>query len=155
MDYKTKREIEIAEKIGRSPFITGWAIDYIESRLPDYKGSDNYGCDLADVLTESPNIDGSYIIGRRASWNFISEHVNDARDEYDYEKTEFGEVFHNPFENPEAFVCCMLINVVHAVMSRVPTVVENWDYSFELTETAIRDILGFLGRYEGKQEETE
>lgn len=127
--------------IGRSKEIVQWAIDYIEDTLPDYVGNDTYGADLGNLITEGPNNNGTY---EDDSWGFISKHINDARDEYEYEKNNFGEVLHNPFEKPEAFVVCMLINTVNDVLSQVPFVEEHWDGEFEITEEVVKEILDFL-----------
>lgn len=151
----TKRDVEIAGKIGRSPFITSWAIDYIETRLPDYEGANGHGADFGYTLTEKPNIDGAYIIGYRDAWAFISCNINDARDEYDYQVSEFGKPCCNPFEDPEGFVCNMLINVVNDIIGMVPKVLENWNNCFELTKDDIKEILDFLGRGDNPSESVE
>lgn len=149
------RDYRIAEMIGRSPEITSWAIDYIQDSLSDYKGSENYGCDLASVLTERPNVNGVYVVGVFAAWDFIGKHIHDARVEYDYEKDMFGEAPPNPFEDTEGFIVRMLINTVDQILSEVPIVKEHWDDDWELDDASIKEILGFLGRCEewsGKSE---
>ena len=127
--------------IGRSKQIVDWAIDYIKDTLPDYEGNTTYGCDLGNLITEGPNADGVY---ENDAWGFISSHIDDAKDEYDYEKDNFGEVLHNPFEDPDAFVVCMLINTVDAVLAQVPVVDDNWNDEMELTPEVIDEILHFI-----------
>ena len=134
----------LAKNIGRSEEIVEWAIDYINYKLPDYEGCTTYGCDLGSLITECPNADGAYIIGIKESIDFIASHFYDARDEYEYEKDNFGEVLHNPFENPEAFIVCMLINTVEGILSQVPVIEENWNDEIELTQDVIDEILNFL-----------
>lgn len=155
MSCYTKRDMQIAKMIDRSPEIVNWAIDYIQDKLPDYEGSENYGCDFAGVLTEVPNVNGCYIVGSKTSWEFITEHINDARDEYDYQVSNFGKPLHNPFEDPEGFVVCMLIDVVKQIMSEVSVVDEHWDDCWELTADDIKEILTFLGRGEEHPEDME
>lgn len=141
---KTEKKVNESispSSIGRSKAITDWAIDYIKDNLPDYEGVSTYGSDLGNLLTEGPNADGVY---ENDSWGFISSHRNDARDEYDYEMNAFGEVLHNPFEDPDGFVVCMLINTVDGVLSQVPFVDENWNNKFELTPEVIKEILDAL-----------
>ncbi len=123
--------------IGRSREIVDWAKDYILDTIDDYEGVSTYGADLGNLLTEGPNADGVY---EDNAWDFISKHIHDARDEYEYEKDNFGEVLHNPFEDPDAFVVCMLINTVDGIMSQVPFVDENWNDEFELTPEVIEEI---------------
>ena len=137
---KENNKLNIAD-IDRSKEIIKWAIDYIEDTLPDYVGNDTYGADLGNLITEGPNNNGIY---EDDSWGFISKHINDARDEYEYEKDNFGEVLHNPFEKPEAFVVCMLINTVNEVLSQVHFVEEHWNDNFEITGEVVKEILDFL-----------
>lgn len=122
----------------RSKEIKVWAADYIKGTLPDFEGQAVYGCDLASALTEMPNNNGKY---EEDSWGFIASHINDARDEYEYEKDCFGQVLHNPFDAPDAFVVCMLINTCEGLLADCPTVQANWDVSLELTPGIIQGIL--------------
>lgn len=143
---QTKENEQVKESIspssiGRSKEIVQWASNYIKDNLPDWEGQEVYGCDLGNDLTEGPNVNGIY---EDDSWGFISTHINDARDEYDYEKDNFGEVLHNPFEDPEAFVVCMLINTVNDILSQVPLVEEYWNDKLELTQENIEAILNYL-----------
>lgn len=130
----------IANSIDRSVDIVKWAIDYIIDTLPDYEGQSVYGADLGNLITEGPNANGIY---EDNSWDFISKHIRDAKDEYDYEKYNFGEV-KNPFEDPEGFVVCMLINTVEGVLAQVPIIDENWNDEIELTSDTIKEILDYL-----------
>lgn len=134
------RESVSPSAIGRSRAITNWAIDYIKDTLPDYEGESVYGSDLAFEITERPNVNGIY---EDNSWDFISKHISDARDEYEYEKDNFGEVT-NPFEDPEGFVVRMLINTVSDVLGAVPLVQEYWNDELELTKENINEILKSL-----------
>jgi hypothetical protein len=127
--------------IGRSKEIVDWAINYIKGVLPDYEGESVYGADLGNLITEGPNNDGYY---EDYGWPFLARHINDAKDEYDYEMDNFGEVLHNPFEDPYAFVVCMLINTVNDILGSVPIVEENWDDEFELTKQVIDKIIRAL-----------
>lgn len=136
-----KKEAVSPSAIGRSKEIVEWAKEYIEDNLPEWEGQSVYGADLANELTEEPNVNGIY---EDDSWGFISKHINDARDEYEYEKDNFGEVLHNPFEEPEAFVVCMLINTVNDLLAQVPVVDEHWNDDLELTKEVIDEILKAL-----------
>lgn len=141
---KTEKKVNESispSSIGRSREIVDWAIDYIKDTLPDYEGVSTYGSDLGNLITEEPNANGVY---EDNAWDFISKHIHDAKDEYDYEKDSYGEVLHNPFEDPDAFVVCMLINTVDGVLSQVPFVEENWNDEFELTKDIIDEILNSL-----------
>lgn len=143
-EEKQVKEAVSPSSIGRSKEICDWAIEYIEDTLPEWEGQSVYGADLGAELTEGPNVDGAYIIGRQKAMDFIRDHFNDAADEYEYEKDNFGEVLHNPFENPEAFVVCMLINTVEGLLGQVPVVEEHWNEELELTKEVIDEILKAL-----------
>lgn len=151
----SKRDYQIAEKIGRSPEITSWAIDYIQDHLPDWEGTETYGSDFANLLTETPNVNGVYIVGVKAAFDFIGKHIHDARDEYEYEKDVFGETPPNPFGDPEGFIVRMLINTVEQILGDVPTVNEHWGEYWEVSGEDIKDILTYLGRGEEHPEDGE
>lgn len=128
-------------EIGRSRDIVDWAIDFIEDELPEWEGKSVYGGDLATELTYTVNRTGSY---EDDAWGFISSHINDARDEYEYEEDQFGKVVCNPFKDPDGFVVCMLINTVDNILAEVPLVKENWNEYLELTKENIDAILKSL-----------
>lgn len=136
---------ELASNIDRSVFITRWALDYIEDTLPDYLDCETYSCDLGSLLTEAPNVNGIY---EENSRKFIADHFNDASDEYQYEKDNFGEVLHNPFFDPEGFVVCMLINTVESILANIPFVDENWNNKITLTQDVVNNILNWISETE-------
>lgn len=141
---KTVTESISPSSIGRSKKIVDWAIDYIKIKLPDYEGNTTYGADLGNLITEGPNVNGAYIIGRKKAMDFIGAHFEDAADEYEYEVNNYGKALHNPLENPEAFIVCMLINTVNDILAQVPIVDDNWNDEMELTPEVIDEILKAL-----------
>jgi len=52
----------------------------------------------------------------------------------------FGEVFNNPFENPEAFMVEMIIQGVNVLLSDVPTISKKWNEEIEITDELIKEI---------------
>lgn len=146
-EFKAKEEwrLKLSERIGRSNDIIDWACDFIEDELPEYEDTECIACDLGCKLTESINASG-YVV--KDAWAFLSNHLKDARDEYEYEKESYGNVLHNPFENPDAFVTCMMINVVEAILSQIPYIDEHWNDDIVLTKGVIRNILSHI--YPGK-----
>ena len=142
-EIKAKREwrLKLSERIDRSNDIIDWACEFIEDELPEWEDTECIACDLGCKLTESINASG-YIV--KDAWDFLSNHLKDARDEYEYEKENFGNVLHNPFENPDAFVTCMMINVVESILSQIPYIDEHWNDDIVLTKGVIRNILSHL-----------
>ena len=141
IEAKKEWRVKLSECIGRSNDIIDWACGFIEEELPNWEDTECIACDLGCKLTETINMYGHVV---NDAWNFLSNHLKDARDEYEYEKESYGNVLHNPFENPDAFVTCMMINVVEAILSQIPYIDEHWDDDIVLTKGVIRNILSHL-----------
>lgn len=116
------------------------AIDYIVNEFPEWEGQAVHGGDLGSYLTEDPNANGIY---EDDSWGFIKEHLEDAADEFNYERSEFGEAA-NPFDDPEGFVVRMLVNTVDAILARVPLVNERWNRRVDWTAEDIKSVIRWL-----------
>lgn len=142
-ELEAKREwrLKLSERIERSNDIIDWACEFIEEELPNWEDTGCIACDLGCKLTETINMYGRVV---NDAWDFLSNHLKDARDEYNYEKESFGNVLHNPFENPDAFVTCMMINVVESILSQIPYIDEHWNDDIVLTKGVIRNILSHL-----------
>lgn len=146
---RTKKELEakkewrkkLSANIERSDDIIELASEFIEKWLPDREDTKCYACDLGNNLTETINMMGYYVDD---AWAFLSNHLKDARDEYEYEKNNFGSVLHNPFEEPDAFVTCIMINVVESIISQIPYIDKHWNEQIFLTKGLIRNILSHL-----------
>lgn len=124
-----------------------WLEEMISDALDDYKdhSRDVYGAELAYTLFEGQNIDGSVTYSTYAAKEFIKEHWDAAGDYHEYMKENFGEVTHNPFDNPEAFQVGMLLEGAQQLLSDCAIVQENWNNNIELnacTTAFIKDDLG-------------
>jgi len=120
-------------------YCKGHAID----NLRDMQGWDisEYGCDLGMKLTESINVDGSATYNTYEAQEYIKEWFNEAAEVYEYEKSNYGEVLHNPFERPEAFMVCMIIYGIENMLSQCPTVNRFWNQKRLLSKTLINRII--------------
>lgn len=114
-------------------------MDFIEDKLYAYEGEFYYGSELAAELTHDENMDGGWIPGTQAAWDYIAEHRQVASDVFDYCRDNFGES-PNPLENPPAFTFYMLDYGVSNVLANCPTVY-NQDDEIELTGEVINQIL--------------
>lgn len=113
----------------------------IKDKLPEYIGREVYMCDLGIELTEGMNCDGTFTYNRKEAMDYLREWWDDASDYWEYEKFNFGEHFHNPFDNPEAYTVCMVIEGVRSLMSQCAEVDENWNDQVELTQEMCDSIL--------------
>lgn len=115
--------------------------EQIKNNLPEWIGQDVYMCDLGLELTQEMNCNGTFTFSRTEAMDYLREWWNDASDYWEYEKFSFGEHFHNPFDNPEAYTVCMVIEGVRSLMSQCTEVDENWNDQVELTQEMCDSIL--------------
>lgn len=117
--------------------------EYVIDKLNDWKGwnPSYYCCDTAYKITEEPNVNGTFTFSRAEAMDYIKEWWDDAAEYWDYEKNNFGEHFHNPFDEPEAFTVCMLIRGVESLLSQCSVIDENWDEEITFTNEIIEKLL--------------
>lgn len=118
-------------------FIKDFAIDELNDRL----GNNFYSCDLAHELTESINIDGSYTYSTYLAKQYIKEWFDEAGEIYQYQIDNYGQALYNPFEEPEKFHVCMIIEGVSALLNSCEFIQENWNDEIELTEENVNTII--------------
>lgn len=115
--------------------------EWIKEHIEGYIGQTFYGCDLGITLTEGPNCDGSCTYSRYEAVEYLKEWWWEAADYFEYEKSEFGlESIHNPFDNPECYMVCMLIEGVNDLIAQCEVIDKNWNDKFELTEEIAQQI---------------
>ena len=133
-------------------FIT-YCKHYIYDHIDDCRGQNVYPCDLGFTLTEYPNCDGTLTYSREAAKDYIREWWDEADDYFNYEKDNFGGAVLNPFENPEAYMVCMVIEGVRALIDdAVDTLGMNdqWNDEVELTADLIEKIKGAVEEFDGE-----
>ena len=118
--------------------------NYILEHIDDYEGQDHYACDFAMTLTEGPNIDGSLTYSSYEAKQYLKEWWDECGEYWDYEKDNFGEHTHNPFDNPEAYMVCMVIEGVASILSNCPEIEDNWNEKIELTAEVIQNIKDYV-----------
>jgi hypothetical protein len=141
LEEKKEWRIKLPARIDRSVNIIELASEFIEEELPKWEDTECNACELGRNLTEDINMMG-YVV--EDAWAFLSNHLKDARDEYEYEMNNYGSVLHNPFEEPDAFVTCIMINVVESIISQIPYIDKHWNEQIFLTKGLIRNILSHL-----------
>lgn len=120
---------------------TEYCKNYIKENIYNHEGANVYACDLGDTLTEGINIDGSATYSTYEAKEYIKAWFDDAAMVHDYMQFNFGEIFINPFEEPERFHCFMIIEGVNCLLSQCETIDSAWNEEIELTPETIEKIL--------------
>lgn len=122
--------------------------NYILENIENYESCSEYGCDLGWKITEGANCDGSLTYSNAAAMDYLREWYEECAEYWEYEKSEFGEVSHNPFENPEAYMVCMVIAGVNSILSECPVIEENWNDLIELDSKTIKSICDYVEEFD-------
>ena len=111
--------------------------------LEEMKGCDRsvHACDLGYELTQEINCNGTATFSTRAAKEYIRFWWDEAGDVIEYQKFNYGEILHNPFEEPEAFHVCMIIEGVNTLLSKCKTIDENWNDEIVLDRKTINKII--------------
>ena len=121
--------------------LTDYCKDFIINNIDDYSDQSIYGCDLGYTITEGINIDGTCTYSTYEAKEYIKFWWDEAAGYFQYEKDNFGENLHNPFENPEAFMVCMVIQGVNSLLSQISFINKNWNNEIKLTDKNIKKII--------------
>lgn len=127
--------------------------NYVLEHIDGYEGQEVYLCDLGFTLTEEPNCDGSLTYNREEAMDYLHEWWGEAAEYFQYEKDNFGaEYVHNPFEDPEAYMVCMVIEGVRGLIDRAISEIgldDEWNDEVELTADLIEKIKGAVEEFNG------
>lgn len=114
--------------------------DFIKNHIEDHLGQTVYACDFASEITMGINVDGSATYSTYEAKEYLKEWWDEAADYYQYEEDNIGEHRWNPFENPEAYMVCMIIQGVDLLMSKIKEIEEAWDDQIEVTQELCNSI---------------
>ena len=123
--------------------------NYIIETIDDFEGTTHYGCDFAYALTQGPNIDGSLTYSREEAKDYLHEWWNECAEYWDYEKDNFGENLHNPFDNPEAYMVCMVVEGVNLILANQKDIANHWNEKFNITHKVIERIKDYVAEWDG------
>lgn len=118
--------------------------NYVLDHIEEYEHSFVYGADLSWILTEEPNTNGTLTFSTEKAKEYLREWWTECGEYWEYEKDNFGEHTHNPFDEPEAYMVCMVIEGVASLLANAPVVDEHWNDSFELDADAIASIKEYV-----------
>ena len=113
---------------------------FICDRIDSFVGEMHYACDFASSITEEINCNPGVEFSKDEAINCIGRWIGDAAEYWDYEKYNFGEHFHNPFDKPECYVVCMIIAACDNLLMRCPTIDKFWNGKIEFTQDIIDNI---------------
>lgn len=114
--------------------------EHIADKIYDFVGSIYYGADFAYELTQTENVNGTLTFSAEESRNLISKYWDDAGEYWAYERINFGQHQHNPFDEPEAYFVCMVIQGVNSILGQTDVIQNLWNEQFELTNE-LADII--------------
>lgn len=121
--------------------------DYIAEHLGGYEGQRVYTSDLGWIVTEGPNADGTLTYSRELAKDYLREWWYEASDYFQYEKDNFGTP-QNPFENPEAYMVCMVIEGCRSLIDNALNTLDvDWNDEIELTADLIEKIKGAVEEF--------
>jgi hypothetical protein len=117
-------------------------IDYLKSFIKDnmsgYEGKKfDDGRELADMLTEGINANGTATYSAYEAKQYIIEWFDDCGDFVNWYQNDFGDPTHNAFERPELFHCQMVIIGIENMLSQIETL----DNPFTLTKYRMNKII--------------
>jgi len=124
--------------------------NYILDHIDEYDGQTHYGCDFGFTLTDAPNVDGTLTYSAYEAKEYLREWWDECGAYWDYEMNNFDEHPHNPFDEPEAYMVCMVIEGVNAILANEPHIEESWNDKLELTEEVIEDIKKYVEEFDGE-----
>jgi len=127
---------------------TDYCKQHINDEIDNFEGQDVYMCDLGSELTQAINVDGSATYSTYKAKEYLKFWWDEAADYFQYEKDNFGQNLHNPFENPEAYHVCMIIEGVRSLLSQCKTVDKHWNDQIYLTSKVIKKILKEVKEFE-------
>lgn len=121
-----------------------YCMTHLLQRLEAYEDTSEYACDLGYKLCERENCDGTLTYSTYEAKQYLKEWWDECADYIEYENFEFGENRHNPFENPEAFMVCMVIAGVNSILNQCESINEAWNDEVELNEAFLEKLRGEL-----------
>lgn len=115
--------------------------NFIINHVENQKGRNVYMSDLGSELTMGINVNGSATYSTFKAKEYLKEWWDEAGEYYEHEEKCFE--FHkwNPFLNPEAFHCCMIIEGVDNLLFQVHIVSKRWNERVEIDDTLINQII--------------
>ncbi len=123
-----------------------YIIDILKYKLDSYQGSSRHTSDLAFLLLEEANINGSFTCSRYEAKEWIKEYFDDIEEfiedlmELDGLMGYQNIITANPFTESEKFQVQIIIEFSINLLSKCKTIDKNWDKEITLTKSIINKI---------------
>jgi hypothetical protein len=128
------------------PDLEQYCRDFITEKLPQYEDQEIYACDLGNEITQEININGSATFSTKKAREYLLHWYSEAGEHWEYEIVNFGEHIHNPFDNPEKYMVCMIIQKVNDLLAQLSFIDKRWGQKIKLTKPTIKRILSELNK---------
>lgn len=116
------------------------AIDLLENLKDQEKTF--MACDFGFELTMDINNSCSVTNDREKDKQYLLDFASACGDYWEYQKMAYGEVFANPFDDPEKYFACMVIDGVRGLLAECSIILENWDEELFFNNGLIMDLIG-------------
>lgn len=114
--------------------------EHLLQKLDEYEDTVHYACDLGYDLCEGENVAGTLTYSTYEAKKYLKEWWDECGDYYEYAKDNFGELPTNPFENPEAYMVCMVIQGVCDILSQCESIDNSWNDKVALDENFLEKL---------------
>lgn len=119
---------------------------YLINKLNDYKGCSTYADDLAYLLTECENANGSVYCNTYETKEFIKNNFDLFGDFLEYYENNFGELL-NPFKEPEKAHVIFLIESCSQILNLSQYLDDNSGKKIELDEETINILINDINNF--------
>lgn len=109
--------------------------DFIRENIEGLIGRTIDVADLGYEITNGINADGTCTYSTNLAKQYLCDWWDECGDYWNYEKINFGEHLHNPFDAPEAFMVCMVIEGVRLVLDSIEYEQEQIEITQELCDS--------------------
>lgn len=120
---------------------------YLIDKLNDYSGCSSYGCDLAYLLTEGENANGSVYCSTYETKKLIEANFDLFWDFVEYYNDNFDDKL-NPFREPEKCHVIFLVESVSLILQKCSFINNHWNDKIELTKQNIKKIIKDVEKFE-------
>lgn len=119
---------------------TEYCKSHIIDTIHDYVGSDYYMADFCYEITQYMNANGTCTFSRAKASEYLKEWWSDCGMYWEFEKDNYGTHSYNPFDDPEAYMVCMVVEGCASLLSASSFMREHWDERLTLTDEIADEI---------------
>lgn len=114
---------------------------HLLEKLSDYRGQTLYACDLGYTLCEGENADGTLTYSTYEACKYLQAWWFECGEYWEYERSNFGENSRNPFDAPEAYMVCMVIQGVSDILSQCKSIDDAWNERIVLDDCFLSTLI--------------